>query len=224
MIRTLDGARAAVACAVTLLAITGAPVGAQNDRTAEVHHRNQCRLAAQVVETGEPSPRREWARTYITTCAEEGPRILARAWRTTPADTARLGDLVNASGRLRDERLYDAMQAVASDRSRPDVVRVAAMLALSRYVDPHSAVWFSDLRIPEDSVRRIPLVTGWQTHGGHLEGTRPLNRSVANPVLQLLDEIAQQQAVEPRTVWYAAAVLAKRVRTDFQTGRAVQER
>ncbi len=211
----------ALASVVALLAVSPAALGAQNERAAEVHHRDQCRLAGQVLATGHPAPKREWARAYITSCAEEGPRLLAEQWHTAGADSAQLRYLVTATARLRDRRLYDALQAVASDRSRPRGVRVGAMLALTRYVDPHSAVWFSDLRAPGEPVRRIPLVTSWTTGGGQMDGSQPIAAPVADSVLRLLDEIAAARAAEPLDVWYAAAVLAKRVRADVENGRAL---
>lgn len=206
--------------ALFLLSGFAAPLRAQDEQSAEAHHRNQCRLAAQVLRTGQPAPKREWARNYITTCREEGPAILAENWRTTPADTGQLRYLVINTGRLRDERLYSALRAVALDRSRPSLVRIGAMLALGRYVDSHSAVWFSDLRPPEGPVRRIPLVTSWSTNGNQLAGSQPVSGAVARPVLELLEEVAARRETEPREVWYAAAVLARRVKADIDYGRA----
>jgi hypothetical protein len=196
------------------------PVAAQHiDRRAEAHHRNQCRLAGQVLTTGHPEPKREWARSYVTMCEEEAPEFFASEWARVEGDTARLGDLVFDSGRIRDERLYEALRSVVSDRSRPELVRVGAMLVLSRYVDPHSAVWFSDLRPPVGEVRHIPLVLSWSTSGNQLNGTRPLG-SVAPSVLAALREVAARRDDEPRAVWYAAEVLAKRVRRDIEAGLA----
>ncbi|MDQ4078045.1 MAG: hypothetical protein M3220_17580 [Chloroflexota bacterium] len=211
--------RSLLAGCLLLISSTTPLSGQGNDRSAEMHHRNQCRLAAQVLSTGNPAPKRDWARDYITTCTEEGPRILAEQWRAAAADTGALRYLVLNTGRMRDARLYEALREVAADRSRPDLARVGAMLALARYVDPHNAIWFSDVRVTDRSVRRIPLVTSWSTNGVQLIGSRPIG-PVAQPVLALLDSIAGQRETENRNVWYAAAVLAKRVRTDIEYGRA----
>jgi hypothetical protein len=145
--------------------------------------------------------------------------VFAAAWASVDADSAELRYLVNNSARIRDERLYHRLRAVASDRSRPDVVRVGAMIVLSRYVDPQSAVWFSDLRAPEGAVRYIPLVLSWSTGGAQLDGARPLG-SVGAPVLAALREVAARKDEEPRAVWYAAEVLAKRVQRDIEDGLA----
>ena len=44
--------------------------------------------------------------------------------------------------------------------------------------------------------------------------------SVAVPVLALLDQLAAARDTEERAVWYAAAVLAKRIRRDIERGFA----
>jgi hypothetical protein len=192
----------------------------QSDRAAEVHLRNQCRMAAQVIRTGHPDAKRDWARRQIPSCPEEGPAILAEQWRTLRADTGQVEWLRFHSSRIRDQRLYDQLRQTVSDRSRPDLVRVAAMLVLSKYVDPYSAVWFSDLRPPSDTVTRIPLVGGSTTAGGQIDGSNPLIGHVAPAVQELLEQVSAQRTAETRAVWYAAAVLAKRVKFDIASGRA----
>jgi hypothetical protein len=209
-----------LALGAALAVFAAVPVAAQQtDRPAEVHHRNECRLAGQVLATGHPEPKREWARRYVTSCREEAPAFFTAEWARVEGDTAGLADLVFDSGRIRDERLYQALRSVASDRSRPELVRIGAMLVLARYVDPHNAVWFTDLHPPMGEVRHIPLVLSSSTHGNQLDGARPLG-SVGAPVLALLREVATLKDDEPHAVWYAAEVLAKRVRRDIESGLA----
>ncbi|MEW5928166.1 MAG: hypothetical protein AB1941_11825 [Gemmatimonadota bacterium] len=93
------------------------------------------------------------------------------------------------------------------------------MLVMAKYVDPHNAVWFSDLRPPPGEIRRIRQVLSWSTAGVWDHGPEPLG-PVAQQVLQLLEGIAAQRETESRQVWYAAAVLAKRVKIDVELGRA----
>jgi hypothetical protein len=152
-------------------------------------------------------------------CREEGPEFFAAEWARVDADSARLRYLVFDSGRIRDERLYEALRSVVSDGSRPERVRIGAMLVLARYVDPHNSVWFSDLRPPVGEVRHIPLVLSWGTRGNQLDGTRSLG-SVASSVFAALREVAARKDDEPREVWYAAEVLAKRVQRDIDAGFA----
>src|SRR5690349_17810761 len=47
----------------------------------DVHHRNDCRLALQIVETGHPAPHREWAYSLLPRCgASAGPAAVAALW------------------------------------------------------------------------------------------------------------------------------------------------
>ncbi|HEX8452791.1 MAG TPA: hypothetical protein VF647_11885 [Longimicrobium sp.] len=108
-----------------------------------VKHRSDCRLAAQVLITGEPRARREWARDYIANCENEGPPAIVQEWRAVSGDTASVIKVMRASTMIHDARIYEQVRAVALDRSRPDVVRVGAMHVLDNYVDPHHVGWFS---------------------------------------------------------------------------------
>jgi hypothetical protein len=186
-----------------------------DDHVAEVRHRNNCRLAAQVLRTGHPAPRYEWARRLITSCPVEGPDFLVERWHAVRGDTAELRDLVFHTGRRRDVRLYDAVRIIAADPARGDAERVGAMLALSRYVDPASAVSFWDLRLPDGPIRGIPLELAWTTGGIQVSGSQPIDHPVAPMILELLEEIARTEETRNRGLWYAAEVLAKRVRVDI---------
>ena len=94
------------------------------------------------------------------------------------------------------------------------------MLALAAYVDPRNAIRFSDLRPPRGGPTRIPLVPNWTTAGGQSQGSVPLQRPVAPEVKAMLEEIANSRGRERTEIWYAAAVLAKRVDADIRYGRA----
>lgn len=196
------------------------PLNAQNEEVAlNAKRRNECRLAAQVLDTGHPRPHREWALRYISRCENEGPAVLAAQWRNAPVAGAELEAIVWSSLRLRDARLYDQLRATAADHSRPSSMRVAAMLVLARYTDPRNAIWLSDL-VPPDSIRRIPLVLSSSTGFYPITGEVPLSGSIAPQVLALLDEVAAARSKEEAPVWYAAAVLAKRLRRDMEAGHA----
>lgn len=92
------------------------------------------------------------------------------------------------------------------------------MLVLSRYTDPLNAIWLTDLR-PPIPIRRIPLILSSSSHGAQVDGTEPVG-AVAGEVLVLLDEIAAARQTESEEVWYAAAVLARRLRRDIERGLA----
>jgi hypothetical protein len=213
----MSNAIARAAGTVGLLICSALPLQAQDRPPETVQHRNDCRLAAQVVRTGEPHTKREWALGYVSNCANEGPAVLAEWWREG-SEPAEVPDLVRSSGRIRDARLYRSLTEAVADRSRPGAVRVGAMLVLAKYVDPGSAVWLTDL-VPPDPITYIRLIGGSTTARNQLVGAEPIE-SVAASVLALLDEIAAARSSEPREVWYAAAVLARRVRSDIESGVA----
>jgi hypothetical protein len=93
------------------------------------------------------------------------------------------------------------------------------MLVLARYTNSGNAIWLSDL-VPPDTVTRIRLVPSSGIGFGHIDGEVPLREPIAASVLVLLDEIASARQSEDKVVWYAAAVLAKRLRSDIAYGSA----
>ncbi|HEX8391287.1 MAG TPA: hypothetical protein VF665_02930 [Longimicrobium sp.] len=211
--------RRSVLCVVALALAHVQPVASQQAGpvlTAE--YRNDCRLAAQMLETGHPQPHRAWSLGIISGCGAEGPATLASVWRSITAGEE-IGPLVRSSLRLRDARLYRQLRETAVDRSRPGAVRAAAMLVLARYTNSGNAIWLSDL-VPPDTVTRIRLVPSSGIGLNQVEGASPLREPIAAPVLALLDEIASARGTEEKAVWYAAAVLAKRLRSDIANGAA----
>lgn len=200
-------------CALVSLIGTAPAAAQESEVPAEVHKRNDCRLAAQVLASGQPHTRAEWARTYIVDCEDEGPAYFSAQWASAPGDTAALRRLIAGSTRLRDARVYGRLRATAPDRSRPSAVRVAAMIALARYVDPGIAIDLAELRVPEGPVTRIRFRGGTRIDVAQTSGAQPLG-SVTDKVLALLNRIAADRAGEPREIWYAAAVLARRIERD----------
>jgi hypothetical protein len=201
--------------ALTLVsALVAGPLWAQDgqEQAGAMKRRNDCRLAGQIVQTGQPHTRKEWAETFITVCPAEGPPIFAERWTTVPADTGAVGTLLHQSARLRDARIYAQLLRTVQDRTRPSVVRVGAMLVLARYVDPYHAPWFNDVAPPREPIRHIRLPLGSALHPGVILGESPLPESLHAQVLGTLDAIAEAQQIEPPAVWYAAAALAKKMR------------
>ncbi|HEX8213405.1 MAG TPA: hypothetical protein VF584_24735 [Longimicrobium sp.] len=86
------------------------------------------------------------------------------------------------------------------------------MLVLVRYVDPHNAAWFNDLIPPPDPIRYIRVPLSSALHPVSYPGTSPLPATLRAEVLALLDGIAAARETESRTIWYAAASLAKDIR------------
>lgn len=205
--------------AAALLIASALPLTAQDvDPAVAARHRNSCRLASQVVTSGHPHTQREWAFRYIGNCGTEGPDALALQWRAFADSGAELEQLVRSSARLRDARLYRQLRATAQDRLAPPEARVGAMLVLSRYTDPNNAIWLEALH-PPTPITRIPLIGSSGVDYAQVDGDEHVG-PVASEVLTLFEEIAAARETESEEVWYAAAVLARRLRRDIEAGFA----
>lgn len=115
-----------------VLLIACARVHAQTDPDS-VYAPSACRLARQVLETGEPARHTAWALRQIGAC---GPAThgatLADAVRRLRAetDTAQLREFWRASRYLRDGELFRASLDVAGNRGASPQARVFALLSL----------------------------------------------------------------------------------------------
>lgn len=93
----------------------------------------RCRAMLAAAETGAAPPTHT---AYdVGRCERTGPELLARAWRTAPADSGRLAALVTATGIVRDRRVQRALQEVALDTSRGTPARRGALVALAVLAD-----------------------------------------------------------------------------------------
>jgi hypothetical protein len=195
-----------------LVVLAGVRPGAaqENEAAIDARFQSNCRLAAQVLSSGHPHPHAEWARAYIPDCPEEAPAFFSGRWASAPADTAALRELVSGSMRVRDARVYASVLRVVADRSRPDAVRVAAMIALARFADPRISIDIGELRVPDDPFGPVRYHGGSAVHVVHVPGTHPLG-NVSGEVYATLDAISRDRTGELPAVWYAAAVLARRV-------------
>lgn len=212
------GRRTALATITLVASITSFGHAQPGHGGAGSHRDARCRAAAEAFDRGAAGAEQQRARAVIASCPAEGPAFLTEQWKRVGSDTASVDWLRFHSTRIRDARLFAQLRQTVLDRSRPDVVRVGAMLVLMKYSDPHGAYWFSDVRPPSDSIRRIPLVGGSTTAGEQLIGAQPIAGSVTPAVLELLEHIASRRFEESRTVWYAAAVLTKRIKFDLERG------
>lgn len=181
----------------------------------EAQVRNECRLAAQILRTGHPAPHLTWAAERIPTCTDVGPAALGVRWRAISGDEPSLETLTLATMRVRDGALYSELLAVAGDRSRPAQVRVATMLALAKLTNPGIGVPLGFLA-PPDTIRWIPMAAGSTTHAPYADGPVPMPPGYRLQVLALLEQLTADRAGQPREVWYAAGMLAQRVRFDLE--------
>lgn len=183
---------------VLLGALLPSRVHGQNSADPDsVKHRNDCRLAEQVLVTGHPKPHRDWALQIIGSCGLGAADAIAAAWKNPPSDTLNLSTLFLASSRYRDGQIYDAVMRVVQDRTRPDLVRVAALGVLASYAQPRVMV---DLR------RLVRVASGpfvWQNaflrigHELAKEGLVPLPQDVQSRVYHLVNDLASDPPGSP---------------------------
>lgn len=164
---------------------------AQDERASGAHHRNECRLAGQVLQTGHPRTKREWALEAIRSCEPEvAVPALVRSWMNAPDDTEHLMRLYRAGRRYRDGRLYMAVRSLASDPGRPQKVRIAALGNLAAQVDRRIAMDLNLLR-PISGLRgRWQWVWFWDNHGHSVQGAVPLPSDARADVRRVAESLA----------------------------------
>jgi hypothetical protein len=153
--------------------------------TNSIHHRNRCRLAVQVVKTGNPSPHTEWAFFYVTACGGAGAHALASRLRALRAsdDTSLVRAATYPMGLLQDRELFEASLEVAGDRTASEVARVFAFRNLVWAVNPAAGLsgfdpWYPTgigcvgLTLDKDVLQVRPLPPGYR------ETTREFARRV----------------------------------------------
>jgi hypothetical protein len=167
------------------------PEHAQKAERSDVHLRNDCRLAAQVLTLGQPANKREWALWRINDCDENGPPVLARMWREVAADSAALAQVVHTSVQLRDRRVYESLMSIVRDPSVPALKRAAALHVLGRWARPGFLLVYRQFFAPGYDPRpgRVPRVL-FVDHDRQIDGVERLPYSVRADVARLAREIA----------------------------------
>jgi hypothetical protein len=135
--------------AASALIISGVnSASAQTSQADSVRHRNNCRLARQVLVLGTPANKRGWALHYATLCGHSGGEALAaalHATRTGLNSGSEFGALLAASGALIDRAIVDTALALATDRHASTVTRINAILVLDRQVNPSERVSYDQI-------------------------------------------------------------------------------
>lgn len=166
-----------------------------------IKQRNDCRLAIQVVTTGRPGVKVDWAMTFVRDCPEF-PGALSRAIRATRAsrDTASLSRLTAPADWLRDGAVYSAAYDVVSDRTATPEARVFAIRVLLWAALPGMELRYAHLVDTDGDgiplcgglgpslhgrfVRGAPLPAGWEVRGRSLGRALALDTSEAAQVRQ----------------------------------------
>jgi hypothetical protein len=165
--------------------LTVAPLSAQSPEAENAHLRNDCRLAAQVLRSGYPAPRRDWAFETIPRCDESGPVVLAELWRTAPpAEPAALAQLYRATRQFNDRRLIDAMIFILRHEQAPETTRVSAGTLLFSYAVPGTYLDADELLGGSESpaLRRLSHDTRARETRARLGDLRPELKNVLGSV------------------------------------------
>jgi hypothetical protein len=186
-------------------------LAAQHRESEDAHLRNDCRLAAQILTTGQPHPRYEWARDIVSECDASGGPALAAFWQAVSADTSNLKHVVYTTSRLRDARILRALVLVAEDGGRPLEVRLSSLRVLTSYFKPSAYVTLRDLQHPSFG---SPL--GWVTEFHAIDGTEPLPPDTRNTILELVRRLAVEDS--NATMQGAARFLKEAFESELRTG------
>lgn len=129
-----------------LMALLPACASAQTD-PENMHARNACRLAVQVVETGHPAPHKRWAFDYVVICGRAGGSALASAIHRTRSvtDTAELEAITRAVRTFRDGAVFNTALDVAGDRSASVPARVIAFRTLLVTLSPGRSLSYANM-------------------------------------------------------------------------------
>jgi hypothetical protein len=195
-----------------LVAVTGfscAPLAAQAGERADPRLRNDCRLATQVLQTGQPAPRREWALEVIRRCDQSGPAALAAFWRSgAPENAAELDQLFNATRSFNDRSVVDAVAEVARRGTATETTRIYAFALLFSYAVPGWYIEIADLLRPRETPARMSAVT----HDASARSTRAVLGDLRPEVSAILQSVVE---AEPNSRVAGAAETVLRWLRDF---------
>lgn len=111
-----------------------AQANAQVTISDSVRLRNDCRLAAQIIDDGHPAEKWHWALTRLTDCPN-GASALQVAWAKPPEDKHDIAVLEYSTRQLQDRRLIAALQSAASRQGASKLSRIAALSVLMSYLE-----------------------------------------------------------------------------------------
>lgn len=195
---------AIAAIALTLMS-SAATAQADSVGSPEWKARSCAAAAATLSQSGPEGRAFSTALASVQSCPEEGPGTLARLWKTPPSDSASRHVLSSVSGRVRDQRLFDALVEAASNESFGTAARLDAIAALAEETDSTLVVEFrqppSHARSPGPRVEILRL-----THAASETGAHPLGRDVAARVVRFLRGLSATDS-DP-AVRYVSGVIA----------------
>lgn len=183
--------------ALASLLIAGRPSGASAQaarEAADATLRAACRLAVQTLEKGHPAPKSDWALSVIYWCDESGATALGKLWAATPADSASLEQLVLASSKLLDQRVYTGVLATARNSGALRAVRLAALRVLCAYISPTTFISPDNLAKPSADPASTPVFGMWSPGLTQRPGTEPLPPTARTEIRDLFAALWRSEA------------------------------
>jgi hypothetical protein len=198
-----------------LLTISGTFASAEAQESRDVHTRNDCRLAAQVIRTAHPAPHAEWAYGAIQQCDETGVAVLIEQWRTV-SDSLEAVYLAWASSGFPKRAVFDVISEVVLSSTASEEARLRGMSLLARFAEPNGFLSLTELRRPVDG--RLPMP--WTVSDGRPYDPGELS-NIAPEVITLMERVRDTST--DATISRIAGEYARFLRT-VNPDPAIQER
>ena len=121
------------------------PIGgvAQPEHADTILHRNNCRLAEQVLLTGRPAVKHAWALDYVVTCGRKGGEVLGTVFQRHQSQATRtpaLDEITDAAIGFVDRTLALAATDIAADENAGYAARIQAFRVVYSQVHPGALV------------------------------------------------------------------------------------
>ena len=194
-------------CAVWLTPVAGCASAQANPDS--VKHRNDCRLATQVLTHGQPANRRSWAISFVRDCRDSESKAailtaLAAARQTT--DLSPTVGIIMIARDVQDGDFFESIVATAGDRSASTVSRVASFMAFVEIVNPTaSADYEKFISInPADRLQRGTCNARMDHSRTTIPGLRALPADYLGQIVAVTRRV-RDDPTEPREIRSAAA-------------------
>lgn len=119
----------AVGLALAICMVGAWPLSAQQAPGA-VKHRNDCRLAEQVLTHGQPANNRAWALRVISNCGPLGGEAVATLlhdYKYATERTQEYEEIVLLATRLTDRSIYEAAMELSRDPEATNLARIQSI-------------------------------------------------------------------------------------------------
>lgn len=196
-----------LALALLLASAVPAAASAQGVGADSAHLRNECRLAAQVVTTGNPAPKATWARGFLFSCAHLEVATVMTLWDRAADTDADVDYLISLSARVLDDRLARHLTGIATDRRRPARHRVGAIAVLGEYVRPSLSYNLTSLALPPSEADRMYVPLATSVHRVRRRGVVPLTSGTLEAIPSVLRQVRATPAEDAWPAFAAWAVL-----------------